>query len=251
MLSISDHDSVRELRLARPPANALDPALVAALAGAVEAAPDEGARALVLAGSPGMFSGGLDVPLLLGLERRAMERFVVDFFRFLRTLAASRVPIVAAITGHAPAGGAVMAIFCDHRVMADGDFKIGLNEVRVGLSLPRAIASALELVVGARQAMRLGTGGLLLTAAEALAVGLVDELVPPEAVVERAHEVARDYLALPPIAMSTTRALGRARLVELFDAQHEATFARFVDDWFSDETQTTLAALVERLRKKS
>jgi enoyl-CoA hydratase/carnithine racemase len=198
-----------------------------------------------------MFSAGLDVPVLLRLDRAAMSAFLVEFFALMRALAASRVPVVAAITGHAPAGGAVLSIFCDHRVMADGDFRIGLNEVRVGLSLPRVIHTALELVVGPRQAARLGTGGLLVSASEALAVGLVDELVPAEGVVERALEVARDLLALPPRAMATTRELTRRPLVELFDAQQEATFARFVDDWFSDETQGAMRALVERLKKKA
>jgi enoyl-CoA hydratase/carnithine racemase len=251
MLKLLDHGALRELRLDRPPANALDPALVAALADAVEAAPGEGARALVLSGSPGRYSGGLDVPHLLGLDRPAMERFLADFFRLMRSLAASRVPIVAAITGHAPAGGAVMAIFCDHRVMAEGDFVIGLNEVRVGLSLPRVIHDALELVVGARQAARLGTLGLLVPASEAFRIGLVDELVAPELVVERALQIAGEHLALPPLATARTRELSRARLVALFDAQQEATFARFVDDWFSEETQTALGALVARLRQKA
>jgi enoyl-CoA hydratase/carnithine racemase len=252
MLERHDHgDGVEELRLARPPANALDPALVAELLGAVVGASSRGVRALVLSGSPGIYSGGLDVPALLALDRSAMAAFLGDFFALMRALAASPLPIVAAITGHAPAGGAVLAIFCDDRVMAEGDFRIGLNEVRVGLSLPAVIASALELVVGPRQASRLGVSGLLVPAEEALRLGLVDELVAPERVIERAVERARGYLELPPLAMATTRALVRARLVALFDAQQEATFRRFVDDWFSTETQTTLRALVERLKKKN
>jgi enoyl-CoA hydratase/carnithine racemase len=252
MLERHDHgDGVEELRLARPPANALDPALVAELLGAVVGASSRGVRALVLSGSPDIYSGGLDVPALLALDRSAMAAFLGDFFALMRALAASPLPIVAAVTGHAPAGGAVLAIFCDDRVMAEGDFRIGLNEVRVGLSLPAVIASALELVVGPRQASRLGVSGLLVPAEEALRLGLVDELVAPERVIERAVERARGYLELPPLAMATTRALVRARLVALFDAQQEATFRRFVDDWFSTETQTTLRALVERLKKKN
>lgn len=251
MLERHDHgDGVEELRLARPPVNALDPKLVHELRAAVLEAAGRDARVLVLSGSPGIFSGGLDVPALLELEPAAMEEFLGEFFALMRALAASPLPIVAAITGHAPAGGAVLAIFCDDRVMAEGEFQIGLNEVRVGLSLPAVIASALELVVGPRQALRLGVSGLMSSAAEALRIGLVDELVAPERVVERAVERARGYLELPPLAMATTRALIRSRLVALFDAQQEATFRRFVDDWFSTETQTTLRALVERLKKK-
>jgi enoyl-CoA hydratase/carnithine racemase len=252
MLERSEHEGgIHELRLARPPANALGPELVAALRQAIEIAPDLGARALVLAGRPGMFSAGLDVPELLRLERPAMESFLREFFGLMRALAASRVPVVAAVTGHAPAGGAVLAIFCDARVMADGDYKIGLNEVQVGLSLPGVIHAALERVVGARQAERLGVAGRLLLAADALRIGLVDELAPEEAVVPRAIELAGELVALPPRAMATTRALCRRELVELFDARSEETFGRFVDDWFSAETQGTMRALVERIKKKS
>lgn len=251
MLERIDHGGgLAELRLARPPVNALSPELVFALRNRIEAAPREGARALVLSGRPGMFSAGLDVPVLLGLDREAMSAFLLDFFGLMRALAASPIPVVAAITGHAPAGGAVMAIFCDARVMADGDFRIGLNEVQVGLSLPGVIQAGLERVVGARQAERLGVTGRLVGAGEALRLGLVDELAPEERVVERALELARDFLTLPPRAMATTRTHCRRELVELFDARSEATFARFIDDWYSPETQTTLRALVERLKKK-
>jgi len=251
MLERIDHaGEVRELRLARPPANALSPDLVFALRNQIEAAPRDGARALVLSGRPGMFSAGLDVPVLLGLEREAMSAFLLDFFGLLRALAASSVPVVAAITGHSPAGGAVLALFCDRRVMAEGEFRIGLNEVQVGLSLPGVIHAALERVVGAREAERLGVGGLMVGTAEALSLGLVDELVPAESVVERALGIARELLALPPRAMATTRALARRDLVEIFDARQEATFARFSDDWFSPETQGAMRALVERLKKK-
>jgi 3,2-trans-enoyl-CoA isomerase len=250
MLERIEHGEVLELRLARPPANALDPRLIAALADAVEGAPAAGARALVLSGSPGRFSGGLDVPVLLTLDRAAMEATLRDFFRLLRALAASPIPTVAAITGHAPAGGAVLSIFCDERLMADGDYRIGLNEVQVGLSLPQVIHTALVRVVGERQAERLAVGGLLVSAGEALRIGLVDELLPLEGVVERALGRSRDLLALPPKAMSTTRALCRAALVAAFDRQQADTLQRFADDWFGDETQGAMRALVARLQKR-
>lgn len=250
MLDRIEHGDILELRLARPPANALDPALIAALADAVLGAPAGGARALVLSGSPGRFSGGLDVPVLLTLDRPAMETTLRDFFRLMRAVAAAPIPCVAAITGHAPAGGAVLSIFCDARVMAEGDYRIGLNEVQVGLSLPRVIHTALVRVVGPRQAERLGVGGLLVSAGEALHVGLVDELVPLEGVVERALERCRDLLKLPPRAMATTRALCRESLVAAFDDQQAETYERFVDDWFGPETQGAMRALVARLQKR-
>ena len=89
--------------------------------------------------------------------------------------------------------------------MAEGDWKMGFNEVQVGIPLPPVILSALRRQVGARQAERLGTGGLVISAAEAARLGLVDELVPLERVVDRAVEWCQGLLALPEQAMTTTR----------------------------------------------
>jgi 3,2-trans-enoyl-CoA isomerase len=251
MIKTVDHGPVRELRLERPPANALSPELIAALGEAVSSAPDEGARALVLSGAPGtFFSGGLDVPHLLTLEREAIRETWRSFYALMRSLAASPVPVVAAITGHSPAGGAVLAIYCDLRVMAEGDFKIGLNEVPVGIPLPPVILAVLRRVVGDRQAERLAVSGELVSAAEALRLGLVDELAPPDEVVPRAVEHCRRLLALPPRAMAETRRNARAGLVRLFDEAGEEEIELVLRDWFSDETQATLRALVAKLAAK-
>ena len=249
MLQRHEHGTVLELRLARPPVNALSPDLIAALRDALE----EGAlqsEAIVLSGAPGIFSAGLDVPLLARLDRPAMTEVVRDFFALMRTLAASPVPLAAAITGHSPAGGAVLALFCDHRVMSEGEFRIGLNEVQVGLTVPSPILVALRERVGARAAERLAVAGRMIPAAEALAIGFVDELAPPAEVVERAVAWCRGLLALPRGPMLRTRGLFRAEVLAEFDELEEAAYDRFLDDWFSEETQAAIAALVERLGKK-
>lgn len=250
MIQTLDHGPVRELRLDRPPANALSPELIAALRAGIESTSAEGARALVLSGSTRMFSGGLDVPVLIQLDRPAMSRVWRDFYAMMRALATSPIPIVAAITGHSPAGGAVISIFCDARIMADGDFKIGLNEVQVGLFLPPIIFRAMRRLVGARQAERLCAGGLMVPAAEALRVGLVDEVIPQEKVVERAVEWCRSLLALPPKAMASTRRLARADLAALFEEGNEAELDGVLDEWFSEETQRVMREVAERLTKK-
>jgi len=253
MLQTIDHGPVRELRLDRPPANALSPELIAALREAVEGAPAAGARALVLSGSPGRFSGGLDVPLLIQLDAASIAATWRDFYRLMSALAGSPIPVAAAITGHAPAGGAVISLFCDARFMAqspEGDFRIGLNEVQVGIPLPPIIFRAFRRLIGARQAERLSVSGQLIPGAEAHAIGLVDELVPAERLVERAVEWCNGLLALPPQALSITRQTARADLIAEFN-ETEGELASLVDMWFSDETQTVLRSVVERLTKKA
>lgn len=249
MLEKIEHGAVREIRLARPPVNALDPGLVVALEQALaEAATD--ARGIVLSGQPGMFSAGLDMKALMALDRDAMAAFWMDFHALLKRLATSSVPIVAALTGHSPAGGAVMAIFCDARVAAAGEFKIGLNEVQVGMTLPPIIHTGLVRLVGPRQAERLGVGGLLLGPDEAAAIGLVDEVVPIDQVVARAVERCTAYTRLPPKAMTETRVLCRADLAAAFERVADRFSETMNAGWFGEETQVTMRAVLAQLAAK-
>jgi enoyl-CoA hydratase/carnithine racemase len=250
MLLTLDHGPVREIRLNRPPANALSLELMVALREAIESAPHHGTRALVLSGSPGRFSGGLDVPLLLSYDRTTMGQLWHEFYALLKALAASPIPIVAAITGHAPAGGTVLPLFCDARIMAEGDFKIGLNEVQVGLILPPVILAALRRLVGPRQAERLAVSGVLMSPQQALAVGLIDALAPSEQVVDRAIHWCETLLALPAQAMSATRRDARKDLVACFGPNTEAELQGVAESWWSGETQAALRALTAKLGKK-
>lgn len=250
MIVQTDHGPVRELRLDRPPANALTPELIVELREALTRAPEEGVKAMVLAGRPGRFSGGLDVPYLLPLDRAGMEVLWREFYRMLHALAASPIPIAAAVTGHSPAGGAVMAMFCDYRVMAEGEYLIGLNEVLVGIPMPIAILQALSRLVGPGKAERLCVEGRLLPSAEALEVGFVDELAPPDRVIGRAVEWATGLLKLPPVALARTRKAARADLVRIMEEGLSTEIDLLVDNWFTEEAQAHLHALVERLSKK-
>ncbi len=260
MLEVIDHGAVREIRMARPPANALSPELLVSLDHALAEATSAGARAVVLSGAPGIFSGGLDVPVLLGLSRAQIEAAWGRFLALVHRLAASPIPIAAAITGHATAGGCVLPLYCDARFMARGragkdgafrEFSIGVNEVRVGLPMPSVVVPALARIVGERQAERMCVSAELLPASEAHRIGLVDELLPLEETVPRAVSWCRSLAELPPGALGRTRSLVRAGLVAAVEAAMAVDARVFVEDWFGAEAQGALSALVERLSRKS
>ena len=243
------HGPITELRLARPPVNALDPALCHALAEAVPAAIAAGARGLVLSGGEKVFSAGLDVPALLALgSREAVAAAWTAFFAAARVLATAEVPVAAAITGHSPAGGCVLALCCDYRVMAAGPFRIGLNETQVGLVAPEGIQHLMRRVVGAHRAERLLVAGELVEAAHALDIGLVDELASPEEVVARARARLEPLLALPRRPMLRTRAIARADVHAALEPER-IDIATFLDAWNDPDTQAGLRALVARLGK--
>ena len=250
MLETIDHGTVRELRLARPPANAINLELMEKLITALNEA-SESAEAVVISGRPGMFTAGLDVPELIQYNRDQMLQAWHQFLNMLKTVACLPVPSAIAMTGHAPAGGIVLALFGDYRIMPRGDFITGLNEVQVGLVVSSVIHKNLVRTVGPRTAEKILVTGKILNAEQALDIGLIDELADdPDDVVRRAVSWCERMLALPRFAMTTTRYMVRSDLVRLFDDPGNLNVEKFVDVWYSESSQAALRNLVQRLEKK-
>ena len=244
------HGHVSELRLARAPVNALNPALCHELKQALDAALANGARGIVLAGGPKVFSAGLDVPYLLSLgdDQAALLQAWNAFFDAARALIACPVPVVAAIAGHAPAGGCVLALCCDYRVMADGPYRIGLNETQVGLVAPEGIQALLARVVGPHRSERLLVAGALVDAAEALRIGLVDELTGIDAVAVRARVWLEELLLLPRQPVLETRRIARRDAIATLQPER-IDLPRFIAAWTHPETQAALRAMLARIGK--
>ena len=244
------HGHVTELRLARAPVNALNPALCNALTQALAAALANGAQGIVLSGGPKVFSAGLDVPYLLSLgdDQAALLAAWTDFFDAARALLNSPVPVVAALAGHAPAGGCVLALCCDYRIMAEGPYRIGLNETQVGLAAPEGIQSLMARVVGPHRAERLLVAGAMPDAAEALRIGLVDELTGIDTVAIRARVWLEELLQLPRKPMLETRRIARADAVDCL-RDERIDLPRFVVAWMEPDTQAGLRAMLARIGK--
>lgn len=252
MIEVKAHGPIHQIHMARPPANALNPELLQAIRAAVEAAPGNGARGIVFSGGPGLFSGGMDVPHLMGLDETALRGAWEDFFAACLALAKSPVPVVAAIGGHAPAGGCVLALCCDYRVMARSPdpakpFRLGLNEVQVGLAVPEGIQILLRRTVGMRRAERLMVHGAMVPARRAFAIGLIDELADMQDVVPTSIGWLSGLLSLPSAPMLRTRQLARADVVDAL-TKH-VNLDGFLAAWNEPDTQNTMKALAARLRK--
>lgn len=248
-------DGIVELKLARAPVNALNPELCNALREALSAAVESGAQGIVLSGGIKVFSAGLDVPHLLSLgdDRAALTAAWEAFFNAARALAECPVPVVAAIGGHAPAGGCVLALCCDYRVMARSEdpakpFRIGLNETQVGLVVPLGILRLMQRVVGTYRAERLVVAGDMVEAERAERIGLVDELVELDRVDARAREWLAQLLKLPQPVMRQTRAIARADVIAAMQPE-QIQLPRFVAAWSDPATQAALQALIARLGK--
>ena len=244
------HGHVTELHLARAPVNALNPELCNGLTQALASAVANGARGIVLSGGPKVFSAGLDVPFLLSLgdDQAALLQAWTAFFDAARALLNCPVPVVAAMAGHAPAGGCVLALCCDYRIMAEGPYRIGLNETQVGLVAPEGIQSLMARVVGPHRAERLLVAGMMVDAAEALRIGLVDELTGIDDVATRARVWLEELLQLPHKPMLETRRIARAGAIDCL-REERIDLGRFVAAWMEPDTQAGLRAMLARIGK--
>ncbi|HAI59585.1 MAG TPA: enoyl-CoA hydratase/isomerase family protein [Xanthomonadaceae bacterium] len=249
MLERITHGQLLEIRLARPPVNALDPALLTALTEAFAPAQLRGIDGVVLSGGPKVFSGGLDVPYLLTLDRAGITAAWSGFFAAARAIAHCPVPVAAAIGGHSPAGGCVLALCCDYRVMARGAYRIGLNETQVGLVVPAAIQVLMRRVVGPHRAERLMVAGAMIESDAALRIGLVDELADIEHVPARALDWLGTLASLPREPLLTTRSIARADLHAALAGFSDSDLAGFIDGWFNAGTQEALRALMAKIGK--
>lgn len=251
MLEIINHGKVREIRLAKPPVNALNLELVQMLTQSLREAQSE-CSAVVLSGRDGVFSAGLDVVELLQCDYDGMTRFWSAFFELLELVACSPIPVAVAITGHSPAGGAVICLMCDYRVMSQGRYQIGLNETRVGLIIPPVLQNSMARLVGPRIAEQMIVAGAMVDPEKALKIGFVDALETGyEATVQHAIGWCEGQLSLPQHSMLGNRAVARAHFKQDFASHTSDSVASFVDNWFSDEAQTVMNALVAKLKSRN
>lgn len=250
----AEHDqNVAVLTLSRGKVNAINDQLVDELQVAVaNATADDRVRAVVLASDkPNFFSTGFDVTEVFQYERGKMIEFFGKYVSLYESIYTLSKPVVGAISGHAFAGGAILALACDVRIMAEGEFGFALNEVDIGVVLPVGVARMAIDAVGVPKARELILSGTAVTPAQALEIGLAKELAPPELVLERALWQARAFAAKPPVAFAGIKRLLREVSGHYNVEDDKKTLDTVIDSWFSSEAKERKKALTDSLRKVS
>jgi Delta3-Delta2-enoyl-CoA isomerase len=242
--------NVAILQLNRPKVNAINEEMVDELLHhLLSLKNNEKINGIILTGNNGFFSAGLDVLELFPQSKQELTQFWSKFNKLLLELFSFPKLIFSAITGHSPAGGTVLSIMTDYRIMAEGKYKIGLNEVAVGLILPGAIGGVYQYILGTRNAEIFGLTGKLANPEEALNVGLIDEIQPMENVLESTKLKMQEWLKLPSYQQGLTKLKLRENLIQKITANQENYTNEIVDIWFSEPGQHILGGLVNRLKK--
>jgi enoyl-CoA hydratase len=186
-------------------ANALNHETLADLDSALErAAQDREVGCVVLAGRPGRFSAGFDLPTMTG-SPEGMRALVAVGGQFVARLLLFPKPVVAACTGHALAAGALILLASDHRIGPTGEWKIGLNEVAIGMPLPKWALAVAQYRLRPSELDWRALLGQVAGPEEAVAAGFLDRVVPPEEVVGEALKTAADLANLRTAAVDGTK----------------------------------------------
>jgi enoyl-CoA hydratase/carnithine racemase len=250
-VSVSIADGLATLTLDREHGNAINADMVDGLRRACRAvAADESVRGVLLTARGKLFSPGLDLQELVDYDREEMDHFMACFSAAMLALFVLPKPLVAAISGHALAGGCLMAATADRRILQNGA-KVGLNAIRVGVPLPFGSALILREAVHNPRIEELALLGRNYVDDEAVAVGIAHELHEERGFEAYCRERLREFSARDPLAFATTKRYLRSGAAERIRAQDDALRPEFLDCWFSDPTRARLGAMVAELRAKS
>lgn len=206
---------------------------------------------LVITGKENFFSSGIDLIEAYDYNEEQIKDFWTDFMQLPAALAAFRKPLVAAISGHSPAGGCVIAICADYRIMADGPYIIGLNEIPVGIIVPDSIFNLYAFWLGKRTAYQYLMEGKLVKAPEALEIGLVDEVTTALTVMEKAEAKAREYMKFNPPTWMRTKQNLRRELIGQLQADQSQTLDAMLKQWWAPATRKGLEMMIQQLKSKN
>lgn len=240
-LEVLHDEGIATVSMSRGKVNALDGEMVTQLRATFrELAGRDDIAGAVLTGSGAFFSFGLDVPSLYDLAPADFAAFLRDFTALYTEMFAFPAPLVAAINGHAAAGGCMLALACDQRLMVEGPARIGLNEASFGSSLFAGSIEMLRFAVGDPAAVRVATTAALFDARAAADLGLVDDLVSGEQLLSEARSRARALSHGHRAAFRSIKSLLRGRVLEAMRAAESASIDEFVEIWYSPSTRKEL-----------
>jgi enoyl-CoA hydratase len=229
VLEIEDQDGIELVRIRHGKANAIDSELLEGLRDALAETARRGARAVILTGQGSIFSAGVDLFKVLEGGEDYVAKLLPVLSSALREIAEFPLPLVAAMNGHAIAGGCILACACDYKLMASGSGRVGVPELRVGVPFPAVPLEILRMVVPRRHLQEVVLLGRTYSPEDGLKRGLVDEIVAQSQLEARAAKIAAELAAVEKSAFALTKhqlrepfldAMSRNR--QLFDGDVEA-----------------------------
>jgi enoyl-CoA hydratase len=251
-LRVENRSRLAVLRLDKARGNAIDEPLVEELIRVGrELERDDAVRGVLLASAhPKLFCPGFDLQSLIDYDRPAMERFLPKFAEALWTLFGLRKPLLAAVAGHAVAGGCILALTADQRLLRSGGVEIGLADVKVGVPLPWTVTVLLRATLPPGALASIALLGRNFADREALDTGLAHELLDGEGFEAACLARLEEFSEKDALALSTTKSYLRTDALREMKAHEHERAHEFLDAWFSEATRERMRQTVVALRSK-
>ncbi|TDH68480.1 hypothetical protein CCR75_001415 [Bremia lactucae] len=251
LVLVEKKDQYAIVRMNRLPVNSLNTALLQELEATIKKLEDDkSVRGMILMSSnQKVFSAGLDIMEMYRPQPSKIAKFWTSLQDLYLRLYTTRLAAVAAIEGHSPAGGCLLAMCCDYRIMTSGKPLIGLNETQLGIVAPTWFRDTFVNTVGHREAEKMLCLGLQVDANKAEAIGLVDEAVALEDVLPRAEAAMAKWLAIPDMARVKTKLLMRQEMANRLLAVRQKDLEAFTDFAQTDKVQKSLEMYLASLQK--
>lgn len=250
-IQVTIRDKAAVIALNRRRSNAMNTEMVNELKNIIKnIEQDENIGGVILTGKEGFFTAGLDLIELYDYDEAAMRNFWFSFLELIKTLTAFKKPLVAAISGHSPAGGCVLALCCDYRVMAEGKYIIGLNEVPVGIIVPDTIFELYSFWIGKARAYQNLMEGKLMSVEEAKSIGLIDATADISRLMTLAEKKMQNYLQYDATTWQQTKLNLKKDLIKKASTDQSETIEKMLTQWWSPTTRSILKTIIQNLRVK-
>ena len=221
--------------------NAINEAVVEEMMGHFqEFSADPAVKAVILTGQGKFFTFGFDIPEFLGYGREDFIRYLTKFTDLYTFLFLFPKPLVAALNGHTIAGGCMISLSCDWRIMVSGKSRISLNEINFGASLFAGSVEMMRFHLGSRNGEKTILSGRMYSPEEAVGLGLVDQVVSEADLEESGKIKALEMASKDPAAFRSIKLLSRKDVAETMKRKEKASILEFVDIWYSERTWNQL-----------
>ena len=250
MIDLNYYDEIAIIKMNRLPVNAIDTDFLDQLGETLKIGIQSKSKAIVLTGQGSIFSAGVDLVRLLKGGTDYIRTFLANLEQMLETLFFCPKPVVAAINGHAIAGGCVIASCADKRLMAEGKARIGVPELRVGVPFPVIIMELMRAKVNSAYFEEIMLAGATYRPEEALQRGLIDEIVNSENLMDKAVATAKSLASIRPELYSFTKQQTRQFVREAIDQNSKLYGNQIKAIWESEQTQQAIKSYVQQTLKK-
>ena len=210
---------------------------------------DENVSGVILTGKDEYFTAGLDLMELFDYSENQIKEFWEQYFALIHALAAFKKPLIAAINGHAPAAGTILCLCCDYRVMAQGEFPIGLNEIALGIIVPDSFFQLYASCIGRQKASKYLLEAKLMNPNEALGIGLVDEVVNAGSLINTAVKQMQKYLQFNKVVWQESKQNIRRNLVFSVQPHQPDIIKKILEEWWAPYNRSILQTIIQNFKK--